>query len=127
VSGAAALWLAVALVLPTGSGVAWVLGRRVVARLGEHRRRPPATPPIERVGADLRRLHDLLEATEDAPDLPGKHLRCAATRAAYLDALDLACRRLGVPPPAGRPVPRAEIYRVEAELRRCGLDVRTGR
>jgi hypothetical protein len=123
-SGAAAFWLVVALVLPTGTGLAWVLGRRLAARVTERRRRPAGQPPIERVSADLRRLHALLAATEDAPDRPGKHLRCEATRAAYLDALEVACRQLGVDPPAGRPVPRAEIYRVEADLRRRGLDVR---
>ena len=123
-SGAAAVWLVVAVALPTGCGCAWVYGRRLAGWLGERRRRPTLDPPIERVGADLRRLHALLDATENAPDLPGKHVRCAATRAAYLDALETACRQLDVPPPAGRPVPRTEIYRVEAELRRLGLDVR---
>jgi hypothetical protein len=47
-----------------------------------------------------------------------------AVRAAYLDLLGAACQQLQVRPPAGRPVPRTEIYRVESELRRAGLDVR---
>jgi hypothetical protein len=126
VSGASAFWWGVALALPTAAGVTWVLGRRVVTLVGERRWQSPSSPSIERVGADVRRLHDLLAATEDAPNLPGKHLRCAATRAAYLDALATACRQLGVAPPSGRPVPRSEIYRVEADLRRHGLDVRAG-
>jgi hypothetical protein len=124
VDGSAALWLVVALLLPTGCGVVWVVGRRSVRRLAERRRTPVAGPPIERVSDDLRRLHALLAETENAPNLPGKHVRCQATRAAYLDALATACRQLDVPPPAGRPVSRAEIYRVEADLRRVGLDVR---
>jgi hypothetical protein len=125
VSSGAAIWLAVALVLPTAAGYSVVLGRRALRSVTERRRAAVVTaPPIERLGADLRRLHAQLDATENAPDLPGKHLRCAATRAAYLDALGAACRRLDIPPPAGRPVPRAEIYRAEAALRRAGLDVR---
>jgi hypothetical protein len=126
VSEDAAIWLAVALLLPTAAGYAVVFGRRAVRSLMERRREASATtPPIERLSADLRRLHAQLDATENAPDLPGKHLRCEATRAAYLDALATACQRLDVPPPpTGRPVPRAEIYRAEAALRQAGLDVR---
>jgi hypothetical protein len=124
VSGAAAVWLVVAFALPTGCGCAWVLGRRLVRRLGERRGTPVPGPPIERVSADLRRLHALLDAIENAPNVPGKHVRCEATRAAYVDALMTACQQLDVAPPTGRPVPRAEIYRVEADLRRRGLDVR---
>jgi hypothetical protein len=126
VSEGAAIWLVVALMLPTASGFAWVLGRWLVRRLGERRRAVVAGPPIERLGADLRRLHALLEATENAADLPGKHLRCEATRAAYVDALAVACRQLDVAPPAGPAAPRSEIYRVESDLRRRGLDVRAG-
>ena len=44
---------------------------------------------------------------------------------AYLDLLRDACDRLDVSPlPPGDVVPQAEIYRVEAGLRRSGLDVR---
>lgn len=121
----AAVWLIVALLLPTGSGFLWVVGRRIARRLGERRGVRVSGPPIERLGADLRRLHALLDATENAADLPAKHLRCQAIRAAYLDALAVACHRLDVEPPVGRPVTRVEIYRVESDLRRHGLDVRT--
>ena len=119
------MWLVVAIVLPTGLGYAFVLGRRLARRVSERRRRP-AEQPIERLGADLRRLHRLLDATETGANVPGKQMRCQATRAAYLDALATACRRFDVPPPAGHPVSRAEIYRVESDLRRLGLDVRPG-
>src|SRR5690242_14358975 len=81
VSEDAALWLFVALLLPTGCGTAWVLGRRLVRRLGERRHAPVSGPPIERVAADLRRLRAQLEAVEDDPHLPGKALRCRAIRA----------------------------------------------
>ena len=117
-------WLIVAVLLPTGLGYSFVLGRRLVGRVVEWRRRPVPEQPIERLGADLRRLHVLLDATETGANVTGKQIRCQATRAAYVDALATACRRLDVPPPAGNPVPRAEIYRVEADLRRLGLDVR---
>lgn len=116
--------LIVAVLLPTAVGCVWIGGRRVVAYWDRRRPAPPA-PPLERLQADLRRLHELLDAIENAPsDLPAKYRRCQATRAAYLDALAAACERLEVPAPAGRPVPQTEIYRVEAELRRRGLDVR---
>jgi hypothetical protein len=125
VSEDAAVWLVIALLLPTGCGAAWVLGRRLVERLAERRHLPITAPPIERVAADLRRLRAQLAAAEDDPHLPGKALRCRAIRAAYLDALTTACGQLEVPPPAGDPVPPTEIYRVEAQLRQVGLDVRS--
>ncbi|WP_375493171.1 hypothetical protein [uncultured Jatrophihabitans sp.] len=122
-SAGAAIGLVLACLIPTGIGCACVLGRRVVARF--EARRPHAPPrPLESIAHDVRRLHDLLDRTENADDLPAKNQRCVATRAAYLDALTAACGRLDVLPPAGRPVSRAEIYRVEADLRRVGLDVR---
>lgn len=117
-------YLIVAALLPLAFGYAVVGARRLQAR--RDARRPPAatTRPVESIWADLRRLHDLLDATENATELPAKGQRCQATRAAYVDALAAACRQLEVAPPAGRPVARAEIYRVEADLRRLGLDVR---
>ncbi len=117
--------LIVAALLPTAAGYSWVAGRKIHAAYSARRATPPAVPPIARVYADLRRLHDLLDATENAPsDLPAKNHRCQAIRAAYVDALCVACRQVQVPLPAGQPVPRSEIYRVEADLRRVGLDVR---
>jgi hypothetical protein len=120
-------YLVVAILLPTGVGYGWVAARRLQAWRAAQRPSVPAAQPIERICADLRRLHDLLDVTENAPALPAKNLRCQATRAAYVDALSAACRQLQVAPPTGRPVPRAEIYRVEADLRRLGLDVRPAR
>ena len=122
-STGAVIGLVIACLIPTGIGYGCVLARRVVGRIGA--RRTIASPqPITRVAQDLRRLHELLDRTENASDLPAKNQRCVATRAAYLDALATACGRLDVAPPGGRPVSRAEIYRVEADLRRAGLDVR---
>lgn len=116
--------LLIAVLGPTGLGYGVLVVRRFVA--ASNARRPPLPEtPIERIGADLRRLHDLLDRTENASsDLPSKNMRCRATRAAYADALGDACRRLEVSFPATRPVSRAEIYRAEADLRRRGLDVR---
>jgi hypothetical protein len=119
------VYLVVAVLMPTAAGYTVVVARRLQARREAHRPPTPTTQPVERIRADLRRLHDLLDATENSPDLPAKNLRCQATRAAYIDALSAACQQFQVAPPSGRPVARAEIYRVEAELRRLGLDVRS--
>jgi len=121
-----AIELTVAILLPTAVGYALigtVRGRRWIA----DRRRPLPEEPVERLSADLRRLHAQLDATENAVGLFAKNLRRNAVRAAYVDALSTACRRVGVPPPvaaANASVPLAEIYRAEAALRRHGLDVR---
>lgn len=116
------------LLLPTLVGLAVVTSTRVVRSLQERRRRRVATgPSIERLGADLRRLHAELAAAEQPVPRPGRGLRVRATRGAYLDALTAACRALEVPPPEASgtgEVPVTEIYRVEAALRSCGLDVR---
>ena len=97
-------------------------------QIAEQRR--PAEPsgvPIERVGADLRRLRAQLEARENRPGVTGKGLKMGAVRTAYLQVLTLACQQLDVRPPqrlGQLEVPLAEIYRVEVELRGRGLDVR---
>jgi hypothetical protein len=121
------LGLIAALLLPTAIGyavVAFMRGRKWFAN------RPGSVPPvpIERLRADLCRLHRQLDAIEIANDLFGKNLRVNAVRAAYVDTLCIACRQLGLDPPAtgGRAfVPLAEIYRAEAALRTHGLDVRS--
>jgi hypothetical protein len=54
-------------------------------------------------------------------------MRMGAVRIAYVQVLAVACRQLEVPPPrlgAHWHTPLAEIYRVEAQLRERGLDVR---
>lgn len=116
------------MLLPTLLGAAGVAGARLVRQLRERRRRAIATgPSIERLGADLRRLHASLRSADEPVPRPGRGLRLRATRAAYVDALTAACRALEVPPPcAGRAgeVSVTEIYRVEAGLRAQGLDVR---
>lgn len=122
------LELAFAIALPTLCGYALVIAFRAVRgaeRWREAHRRAPVVP-IERLATDLRRLHAQLDATETAADLPAKQLRTRAVRAAYVDALGTACRRLDVEPPAtsAERVPLTEIYRVEAALRARGLDVR---
>lgn len=116
------------ILLPTLLGLAGVAGARVVRLLQERRRRAIATgPSIERLAADLRRLHAQLTSADEPVPRPGRGLRIRATRGAYVDALAAACRALEVPPPlpaAGGDVSVAEIYRVEAALRGQGLDVR---
>ena len=115
----------------------YLVGRaaRVVRRQWEliadqraaQRRPAGATVPIEKLAADLRRLRAQLEARENRPGLTGKGMRMGAVRIAYLQVLADACHRLEVPPPRNGPhwhTPLAEIYRVEAQLRERGLDVR---
>jgi hypothetical protein len=83
-------------------------------------------PPLERVAADLRRLHSDVIRLEDSPDAtPGRNTRLRAVRAAYGDSLLIACRALEVPVET-RDLSRAsaiELYRLEAALRDRGLDV----
>jgi hypothetical protein len=122
----AVIELIVAIVLPTAAGFALVWGYRALRWTAERRYRVPAPEPLDQLGADLRRLRAQLEATETRADLPAKELRLRAVRAAYLDALATACRRLDISPPpgvGGGRVPQAEIYRVEAALRERGLEV----
>jgi hypothetical protein len=93
--------------------------------LSESRYKAPPPRPLERLEADLRRLRAELEDTETRVGLTAKHHRVQAVRGAYTDALTAACERLDVAPPAGGDrAAQAEIYRVEAELRLRGLDVR---
>jgi hypothetical protein len=116
--------LALPYVLSAGIAVA----RRQYEQFTEHRRPPSAAEtPIEKVTADLRRLRAQLEARENRPGLAGKGMRMGAVRVAYVQVLGVACHQLEVPPPrsgAHWHTPLAEIYRVEAQLRERGLDVR---
>ena len=105
--------LVIVVLLPTAVGYAVIGGFR-------------GAEPIERLGANLRRLRAELDATETRAGLTAKNLRLKALRGAYVDALCTACQRLEVSPPpsGGDRAPLTEIYRVEAALRQCGLDVR---
>ena len=127
--------LLVAIALPIAAVYSLIGGGRLVRWVSESwipdRRSQDATPePVERLGANLVRLRSQLEAMETRTDLPAKNLRLRALRAAYVDALNDACLRLDVSPPADDApagpgnVRQAEIYRVEAALRQRGLDVR---
>ncbi|HUL25148.1 MAG TPA: hypothetical protein VLW44_05185 [Streptosporangiaceae bacterium] len=127
--------LLVAIALPIGAVYSLIGGGRLArwvfdSWLPERRSRGATPEPVQRLGANLVRLRSQLEAMETRTDLPAKNLRLRALRAAYVDALNDACQRLDVDPPASaaraRPgdVRQAEIYRVEAALRERGLDVR---
>jgi hypothetical protein len=128
------LVLVAVVLLPTAIGYG-VIGAFRAARWADNWRQSripvPEPEPIERLAGNLRRLRTQLEAMETRSGVPNKHVRVGALRGAYLDALETACRRLEVSPPAVRgssPGPvtadQAEIYRVEAALRQRGLDVR---
>lgn len=122
--------LVIVILLPTAAGYAIIAGLRGARWSSErwyarrHRLAAPAEP-IERLGANLRRLRAELDATETRAGIPAKSLRLKALRGAYIDALCTACERLEVsPPPGGEHASQAEVYRVEAALRERGLDVR---
>jgi hypothetical protein len=116
---------ALAVLLPTVTGYAAVLGLRAWRRLAEARRRPPPPEPLERLTARLRRLRAELEAVENTPRGPARQHKLRAIRGAYLDVLRIACDRLEVTPPAGGDrASQAEIYRTEAGLRQRGIEVR---
>ena len=121
--------LVIVILLPTAAGYAIIGGFRGAGgarhwHARQHQLDAP-TEPIERLGANLRRLRAELDATETQSGIPAKSLRLKALRGAYIDALGTACERLDVsPPPGGERAPLAEIYRVEAALRERGLDVR---
>jgi hypothetical protein len=115
--------------LPTLAGFALIYAWRGAGWLGRAAatRRAKALPPdsLERLQADLRRLRAELEDTETRSGLTAKHHRVQALRGAYLDTLSAACLRLDLSPPSGGDrAAQSEIYRVEAALRRRGLDVR---
>jgi len=98
--------LAVAIALPIAAVYSLIGGGRLIrwvsdSWLPERRARGVSTEPIERLGANLVRLRSQLEAMETRTDLPAKNLRLRALRAAYVDALNDACQRLDVSPPAG--------------------------
>ena len=122
--------LVIVVLLPTAAGYAIIGSFRWAGWAAERWRMrqcrlAPAAEPIERLGANLRRLRAELDLTETRMNIPAKNVRIKALRGAYVDALRTACERLEVsPPPGGERPPQAEIYRVEAALRERGLDVR---
>jgi hypothetical protein len=120
---------ALAIALPVAAFYSVIGGGRLLKWLAERETPVHLPEPIQRVSADLVRLRAELEAMETRDDLPAKNLRLRALRAAYVDALYEACRRLEVSPPNGgwpRPesIRQSDIYRIEAALRERGIDVR---
>lgn len=119
------------MLLPSLIGGAVLAALRVCRRLTELRRaaawrRSQPAETVDLLATRLRRLRSDLEATENQPGGTAKHHHVLALRGAYIDTLYSACQRLGVRPPAGGDRARqAEIYRVEADLRERGLDVRS--
>jgi hypothetical protein len=116
------------IIFPTAAAYAVIGGFRAFRwnseRRYRNRYRAVTAEPIERLGANLRRLRAELEAVENKMGTPAKNLRLRALRAAYIDALCSACQRLEVSQPPAPGASQAEIYRVESALRERGLDVR---
>jgi len=120
---------ALAIALPIAAVYSVIGGGRLLKWIEEQRAQAHVPEPIQQVSADLIRLRAELEAMETRSDLPAKNLRLRALRAAYVDALYEACRRMDVTPPTGartRPenVRQSDIYRIEAALLERGIDVR---
>jgi hypothetical protein len=106
------------------AGCALVGGWRASAWLEERSRKAAPAESLAELAASLHRLRAELEDTETRAGLTAKHHRVEAIRAAYLDVLTMACRRLDVAPPAGGArATLAGIYRAEAALRERGLPV----
>ena len=121
--------LGLVVMIPTAAGYGLILSMRGFRWAVERRPRPrpPEPEPIDRLTATLRRLRADLESLETRTGVPNKHVRLRALRGAYLDVLGTACKQLSVTPPRGtgtQPFVQADIYRVEAELRQRGIDVR---
>jgi hypothetical protein len=126
------LEFAFAIALPITAFYAVVGGGRLLNwisehRVSRHRAHAPAPEPLQRVRANLVRLRAEVESTETRDDLLAKNMRLRAVRAAYVDSLCDACRRLDIAAlPGARPdnVRQSDIYRLETALRERGLDVR---
>jgi hypothetical protein len=121
-------WVAYLVIVVVGmpaAGWALVGGWRASAWLQERLRKAPPAESLTELATTLARLRDELEDTETRAGLIAKHHRVEAVRAAYLDVLATACRRLDVtPPPGGARATLADIYRAEAALRQRGLPAR---
>lgn len=120
-------WVAYLVIVLAGmpaAGCAVVGGWRAFWWLEERLRKAPPAESLAELAASLGRLRAELEDTETRAGLTAKHHRVEAIRAAYLDVLTVACRRLDVAPPAGGArATLADIYRAEAALRQRGLPV----
>jgi hypothetical protein len=96
----------------------------LVRRVREKFAQPqPQGPPIERVAADLRRVHRLLAGYPSGTSAARRY----GTRQAYDELLTQACRQIGVPHRLGE-LPEGmdreiERLRVEQSLRERGLAV----
>jgi hypothetical protein len=119
--------------IPTLVGGALVGVGKLWRYMAERPRRQqvlPMGPPIERIAADLRRLHGQRHELRNQAPAPGRWIRAQALDWAYTDVLTVACRALDVSPPqvsrSGAAL-ATEIRRAEHQLRECGLDVRSGR
>ncbi|MET9001959.1 hypothetical protein [Amycolatopsis sp. Hca4] len=97
---------------------------KLIDRIRSRRAGPqPEGPPIERVAADLRRVHRLLAGYPSGTPAA----RRIGTRQAYDELLTVACRQVGVPHRLGE-LPEGmdreiERLRVEQSLRERGLAV----
>lgn len=109
--------------IPTAvcGAILWI--PRLVSRLGRRRPAVPTGPPIEKLAADLRRVHRVL--TNYAPGTPV--VRRIGTLQAYDELLIQACRAVDVDHQIGRLPPGTDLelerLRVEEQLRDAGLAI----
>jgi hypothetical protein len=113
--------MVVAAILGSLSAGRWLARRR---RLRQAARRGPHVRPLERIAADVRRLHAAVESDRIDLEAQVPAVRRRGTRLAYEDCLDEACRALGVEHRLRELSGRArdiELLRVEAALTTAGL------
>jgi hypothetical protein len=116
------LYVGIALI-PTAACAAVMWAPRVIRRI---RRRPAPLaqgPPIEKLAADLRRVHRVLAGYEQGTPL----VRRVGTLQAYDELLIQACRAVDVDQRIDRLRPGTELelerLRVEEQLRHAGLAI----
>jgi hypothetical protein len=102
---------------------AFIAGARALewwTRASGHVRQGPATPPIERLVGDLRRLKRDYSRIEGS-DLPRRELRLRSVSLAYDDTLCACCAALGVPGSGRPPLSPMQRLEIEASLAQRGL------
>jgi hypothetical protein len=80
-----------------------------------------ASPPLEKICADLHRINGEITRVLADPRLPARYHRLVAASWAYDAALKDACRAVGVDPPERAPLDQWERLETEAVLTAHGV------